>query len=357
MKVCARVVIGLGIVMASLASAAPPADYGLLDPVRAGTRLLRAGNTGSAVTALQHALGAAGEPVVADATFGTATSAAVRRFQARNRCAVDGVVGPQTMRALDRVLGWPITPALVPSIPARDPRAPTGSEFLAATSGLSRAARELAIQAELEAGNVPAFLRAFVPLSATSGGRTVVVRVMPDYLAIGADHDFVRIPMGLVTAQQVAARFGCRLPTTRVVDLAWQQAGVRLAPLPMSPTAQMMSNGYYAEHQRRIEAQLVGQPRGLLVAGHKKDLVLSNRLLAAPGRVAIYGWHQPNGRPIQPLSTVHEASYADYSHGVRLVSREVLLDGRPVALDDLLRDPSLAPLLSAEGPIRPPLIP
>jgi hypothetical protein len=64
------------------------------------------------------------------------------------------------------------------------------------------------------------------------------------------------------------------------------------------------------------QAQVAG---GVLLAGHKKDLVLTRKLATRPNRVAIYGWHQLSGEPIQPVSTVHVAEYADYSHGVRLI--------------------------------------
>ena len=92
-------------------------------------------------------------------------------------------------------------------------------------------------------------------------------------------------------------------------------------------------------------------PLGPLIAGHKKDVVLTNRLNQKKGRVAIYGWHRGMLRPIQPLSTVHRASYADYSHGVRLVSEVVLINGRPRSIYDVLEDPELAPVLTCEGVI------
>jgi hypothetical protein len=80
----------------------------------------------------------------------------------------------------------------------------------------------------------------------------------------------------------------------------------------------------------------------VLLAGHKKDLVLANRLSSNRGRVAIYGWHRGNGDPIQPLSTVHGEYYADYSHGIRLVSRTAYVNGRPVDLRSLLTDGTYA---------------
>ena len=79
--------------------------------------------------------------------------------------------------------------------------------------------------------------------------------------------------------------------------------------------------------------------------------MLTNRLWSKQGRVAIYGWHRPDGTPIQPLSTVHGARYADYSHGVRLVSLVAYVDGVPRSLLDLLQDPRIAGSLSDEGPI------
>ena len=92
---------------------------------------------------------------------------------------------------------------------------------------------------------------------------------------------------------------------------------MKLAPSPLPPGPQMMSNDYYRRHHQAIEAQRTGRPG--LIAGHKKDVVVTNRLVSRPDRVAIYGWHRRDGRPIQPLSLVHEASYADYSHGIRFV--------------------------------------
>lgn len=74
-------------------------------------------------------------------------------------------------------------------------------------------------------------------------------------------------------------------------------------------------------------------------------------MLEHVGRLAIYGWHYPTGQPIQPLSTVHGATYADYSHGLRLVSDLVWIDGRPRSIYDVLQDPSVAPVLSGEGAI------
>jgi hypothetical protein len=143
------------------------------------------------------------------------------------------------------------------------------------------------------------------------------------------------------------------LPTTKMVDAIYDQSAVRFRPEPMVPGPEMRSTEYYRMHNQMIKEQglVTGFSLGKLVAGHKKDVVVTNRLAAEPGKIAIYGWHRYRGDPIQPLSTVHGARYADYSHGIRLVSDIVLIDGRYESIYRILEDPSLADVLSDEGAI------
>jgi hypothetical protein len=110
----------------------------------------------------------------------------------------------------------------------------------------------------------------------------------------------------------------------------------------------MRSTAYVVRHQQLIAAQreALRAPSDALTAGHKKDVVSTRRLEQAPGRVAIYGWHRASHQPIQPLSTVHGAAYCDYSHGVRLVSRTVYVDGSARPIEDVLADPQLGHLLA-----------
>lgn len=230
----------------------------------------------------------------------------------------------------------------------------TGMAFLLRTRDLSASAREAAIGEALLAGNTPPSLRGFVDvtLSKTIDGvsHQAVVRVSPDYLSIGTDEDFVRIPMFPATAQRVADAQNCVLPTRRIVDAIYAAAEVKLAPRPMTD-GRRGSNDFYGRHQKLVEEKRAGRPLGSLTAGHKKDIVLSPRLRTRRDRVAIYGWHELDGDPIQPLSTVHSARYVDYSHGVRLVSRQMVVDGVARDITEVLRDPKLSALLSDEGPV------
>lgn len=245
-------------------------------------------------------------------------------------------------------------PALSAAIPPRPSSAREGVGLLYQLRALSDSARDDAIRGELLAGNLPKFLRELVPirLGSASGrdARVVTVCVLPDYLAVGSEHDHVVVSMGLGGAVDVARRFGFLLPTRKIVDAIHRHA-VRLTPQPLPPGASMRSIEYLLQHHRLISTQRrdVAPTNHHLIAGHKKDLVLSGLLWSQPERVAIYGWHHPNGRPIQPLSIVHGAGYADYSHGVRLVSATAYVDGQPRAITDLLRDPTLAHILADEG--------
>lgn len=249
------------------------------------------------------------------------------------------------------------TPA-AQGIPARPAQARGASEVIAAIAGLGDHERDAAIRRELLAGNLPPFLRRAVPASLSaraSDGRLVrlTLCVLSDYLGLGSERDFVLVPLGLDSALAVASRFGFTLPTRRIVDLLYRQAAVRLRPQPLPPGDHMRSTAYLQQHDALVAQQRAAQGAqpGDLIAGHKKDLVMSGKLWQQPGRVAIYGWQRADGTPIQPLSTVHGARYADYSHGVRLVSQTVFVDGRPRSIFEVLADPQLAPLLSDEGPL------
>jgi hypothetical protein len=247
---------------------------------------------------------------------------------------------------------------LAEDIPVRASAAPAGSTVMQQVMRLSGSARDAVIKEQVLAGNMPLFLRNLSPVTFTGkkpDGQVVQVTicVLPDYLAIGSDQDFVRVPMGLPTAAEIADRFGFFLPTPKMVDAIYAQAKVHLVASPMPAGDQMRSTAYLMQHNKTVETQLASfsEPSDDLTAGEKKDVVFSLRLRAHPGKVAIYGWQRGNGSPIQPLSTVHGAEYADYSHGIRLVSDTAFVDGVPQSLAEVMQDPKLAQIVSSEGPI------
>lgn len=248
--------------------------------------------------------------------------------------------------------------SLTNTIPNRRRSAIGGSSFAARADNSSGKQREALILKQITAGNIPSFLRRLQPVTISktmpNGSKTeITLCVMADYLAIGSDRNFLRVPMGMKAATTIAQRFGFVLPTPKIVDAIYAQTDQHLKPIPMTPGPDMTSTEYYSQHNRMVEQQRRAKriPLGSLLAGQKKDLVITNQLRIKPGRVAIYGWQKPDGEPIQPLSTVHGAEYADYSHGVRLISTSVYVNGDKRSLYDLLEDPKYASMLSKEGVI------
>ena len=234
----------------------------------------------------------------------------------------------------------------------------TGSQFARHIEGMDAPRREQAIVAAILSGNLPPFLRTLVPITLdyhAPGGKTLSVTlfVMPEYLAVGSDQDFLRMPMTLPTAFAVASRMGFVLPTRKIVDAIYRQSAFHFSPEPMTPGPQMGSTEYYRVHNEKIDAQsrARGRVSGTLVSGHKKDVVISPRLTSNPEKLAIYGWHQLNGIP-SSRSVCPWRLLCRLQSRVRLVSETALVDGERRSIYDLLDDPDLAGIVSDEGPIR-----
>lgn len=219
-------------------------------------------------------------------------------------------------------------------------------------------AREQAILSAIQSG----FMRSinWQAVDASKNGVSCTVFVSDDVVSVGTDSDnFIRVNTNMLTAQRIADGLGALLVTTRVSDLAWQQAATVLKPHTFKPDAQMASTARMLQHHDAIEKERGG--RGGLVRTLGKDFVISNLLVGKPSRTCIYGWHTPQGGftelagvpHIQPITTgAHEATYTDYSHWVQLMRGECRVAGKMRRTADVLRDPDLAMLLSDEGALK-----
>ncbi len=285
--------------------------------------------------------------------------------------------------------------------PPRALNAPGGSSVLAgwADRGAPRrwVEREQALIEQLLAGNIPSWLRTWVPVPvtfATDSGSVRVGRVfvLPDYLAIGDDTDFVHVPLDKHSAQHVARQLGAVLPTARICHAIYLESRRKGQHLPAQPrdyyrtagrrTAPpgwaQTSSAAYREHSAAIQSTLRAQgiPPGSLVAGHKKDVVIAARLHQHPTKVAFHGFYDAQGVPFEPCyerpaaqrgscrrdtpALAHpqpDGRFSDYSQGVRLVHRWMEFEGRPTRVSRVLAHPKRSLLISSEGPIQPPRIP
>lgn len=242
-------------------------------------------------------------------------------------------------------------------IPIRDPGSMTGSGFCQANMNLGGSVREQHILDEFMHGNVPDFIRHFVPVTVTKGSDSITYLATSDYLCVGSNEDYVRMPMNPHTAQTIANKYDCTLPTKKIVNDLWSQSTNKLVPKPWGPPydADMEKTYRILAHNNTIQSQLSKLDPHALTSGHKKDVVITNYL--APDnpnkRVAIYGWIQLNGQPIQGLNYFsHEDYYADYSHGIRLIANDVIVNGNPMRLQDVFKHSTFSGLVSDEGPLQ-----
>lgn len=248
---------------------------------------------------------------------------------------------------------------------ARSAGAKSAEQVRAGITSLPLEAREEFIFREIAQGNVPEFLRALKPV--TVSGRTgeqvhvAIFYATPDYFSLGTDSDYFLMPMTPALAQRVADYLGCVLPTRKMVNEMWNASTDKFEPLPIPPSPDMVTVPVFWEHNSMVRAQRAASAMelGAMTCGAKKDVVISTQLASKPGKVAIYGWQhvRPYGTVIQPLYLGHEITYADYSHGVRLVCNEMLLDGKTTTVQSILADPVFWRFLSDEGPIREPRYP
>jgi len=195
-------------------------------------------------------------------------------------------------------------------------------------------------------------LKNFKPIVIKEKGDELTYLVSNDYLSF----DDVIVPLSANRAQKFMDEFYCTLPTKKMVDQIWQQAEIKVKQFTKSPPydASMYSMREILKNSELIQQFLSNKTKDALLAGHKKDVVLTNKL--SPNnpnkRVAIYGWHGLDGKPIQGPgvnASSHERDfYYDYSHGIRIVSRDCTLNGKVLdILEVLTSDKSY--LLSDEG--------
>jgi hypothetical protein len=228
----------------------------------------------------------------------------------------------------------------------------TGNEFYHQAFAMKWKERDSFALKEILAGNVPGFLKRFVPVHVSMvdsvTGKTIkaIYYVAPDYLSIGTDDDWARINITPNAAQQVADSFDCFLPTKKMVDDIYTAAKLKLEPVPLY--AFRDSTPIMWHHHLIVEGQRKG--RKGLIAGIQKDVVISGKITRdpKPDRVAIYGWHKLDGQPIQPLYTGHIYWWVDYSQGIRLVYRKIKVENKWMDYIDVLKDPVLQKLLCDE---------
>ncbi len=223
-----------------------------------------------------------------------------------------------------------------------------GSQFLESLRGMSEADRDAAIFREVSRGNIPDFMRPenFYELAVfgSVNGQDVEVRIQVaiDYLAVGTNDDFVRVPVSPLLAQRIADQFGYILPTETVVrELDGESRATRqdITFLPAPDAAQLVIDpqtgrqvyeswnhkeytAYEGRWMRSVEfidkinvladEQILQRKlRGGIRAGQSKDIIYHPE---AQRKSTVCIFH-PRVQGVNFVS--HPDSYWDYSHGAR----------------------------------------
>ena len=220
-----------------------------------------------------------------------------------------------------------IRPAGLPHAVDNDAR--TGEAFFKQAVSYNWRERDSLALEYANAGQVPDFYFSFVPVTTTFMRADKEVKVTfyvaPDYFMVGTHRNWARVPITPMAAQKIAEVYDCFLPTPSMVDAIYKASTVKLAPVPMyafrDSTITMWQHHLIIAGQRKSKKGLI--------SGIKKDVVLSNKVAenARPNRVAIYGWHTLDTKPIQPVYAGHVNWYVDYSHGIRLIAKKVKING------------------------------
>ena len=241
-------------------------------------------------------------------------------------------------------------------IPDRVPNMMTGSQFAQLHLQSDRTTREQAALTEILSGNIPEFLRNFCPVTVSNGNDSITYLVMADYISIGSDDDYFRYNLEAPTAQVIADKWDLTLPTKKIVDDIYKQAVNKLEAKAYGPpyNNEMLSMTRFIWSNDQVNNQMRNLNKSDLTAGHRKDYVLCNSL--APNnpkqRVAIYGFFQKNGVPIQgpqPNASSHELIFADYSQSSRFICKDVIVNSSLMRIDDIFSDINLSKLVNEDG--------
>lgn len=220
----------------------------------------------------------------------------------------------------------------------------------------SDAGRDAVLEAALLADGMAPHLFDWEPVVLTHGALRGTVYVSPDWVGFGGPEVLFRVPLKARAAWRVVTHHDCVLPTQRIVDAIHAQGTVRLPfhgwrtwaqehHLDMDDVAVWQACNDGLEHLRQGRT-------GLVTDGGKDTVMGAMQRRAFPGKVCIYGgWEKDAIAPVQPLSTIHSATYGDYSQFTRMVRRMMDVEGvGPVAVRDVAAHPVYYPLLLDTNP-------
>ena len=191
------------------------------------------------------------------------------------------------------------------------------------------------------------------PMQPIDADNEVTFYAAQNHFAIGTLENYVCVPLDPPTAERICRLKGWTFPTKKMVEMIFDQSDCKVYAKPGGAgpwgppyNREMFSVDRIAAFNERTQKQIaeIEKPVAALLAGHRKNLVLSNALEGHPNRLAYWGWIRENGTPIQgPFVgvTQHSKTYFDYSHGFRAVLKTCRVNGVETPISEVLQNESL----------------
>jgi hypothetical protein len=216
----------------------------------------------------------------------------------------------------------------------------------------------------------------FANVTSSTNEHLATFRIFGDALQVpyeAAGTGFVRVSVSAALEQTIADLLDCSLLTAKLADLLFAQRTTSLPPHTQVPDATMVTTRVMAAQSAWLDAQLAAGSDTTIVQTVGKHWIVDNLMLskaagaARDGRPKAinYGWHMtsptfqsaswpravtlPSAFTVQNRGWAHSSGEADYSQNCVLVSNDCVVDGQPMRLGDVLRDPTLAYLANADG--------
>lgn len=167
-----------------------------------------------------------------------------------------------------------------------------------------------------------------------------------------------RFQVNAKLAQNCADALDASLITTKISDLAYQQAKIKLSATLLSAGPDMVTTSKSKKWNALLEQKRNNQEG--LIRDCGKTWILSNKLGLRANIAINYGFYDSRApylnkfgiRMWQTLGTRHNDTHTDYSQTLVLMSKCCQVDGQEMTVTEVMQDPVLSGLISDEGVLK-----
>lgn len=239
-----------------------------------------------------------------------------------------------------------------------------------------RARSDALVRRVNESVDIPDFLRFFLPVrvkkTLADGNKPIgyeaVYYVSPDWLSIGSDFEWCRVPLSAVAGQRVLNRFGCRHPTPLMARQIYESTRAPTGPVdPFVPfisreSFKAVEGGvqstemFLALHQD-IEFRRRDSTLGHLITGPMRDVTIG-KVVSDKKQLLLWGGVLASGKAAENKGAHDLDRFTDHAMGLRLVYGMLYIKKAggawaPKSIDEVLSNDVEYALISDERGVSP----